>query len=1848
MAERTLMSGGKVGVDIVPDASGFGEKLRAMLARFRNESVNVAVNFDPDAGAYRRVADSIDGRTLRNVVRIDGDANGLKRIGREYDKARKDWENRKPVLSKFSLDKAGFAKDVRKLTNDADKAARSVGDAVDREAKRSGDAVSKQSAKTKRDVSGVRDTFLAANARMRDDDDKTARVFSENVAVIAKQRKSLKQQIDELVDAQGALRESHDKELQDARDRVSMYADEAENLKRQVALTEDSVKAWRSYRDEIRKSDPESYQLIRNKFLPDEIQQLKDYKQQLKDVQSELRNWANVRDRLETGREFTKLDKSYSDSIDKAAESWKKYDDAFSKFVKTARDGEIVTTRLSDTNRELVDALKPRIELMLKAEEIQRKHLAQLPKLSEGEQLLADSFRKTDRQCVSLYDHLSDTKGAWEKHKDIARELTGLYDEQEGEIRRLSKALGDMKPLGIGDIGKQFNQTLQQIKALREYAQRHPIEAKLRMDKGDWERSYEQVLFKAERLRKELEKQHDIDVRVKVWDDQADNLEARLDKLRRTRVDIPVEWQVDQESIIARMREISSKIKANPDRDWELEANLDLSVKHAEEKFKKFEESHDKVEADLDLKTLGARAHMAAFTRPRSVEIIATLNTTQAGKILNGMLYGATGLRGVENQFERLVNVFDKFDTVVPKISMVGAALGVVSAGAVNLTRSALGVAGSLVSMSKAAFALPGALVGVGAALLVLKHAWGDQGGTFSSQIDIASTKLAGFGDAIDKAFYDKARPAIRSLMDDVSGTLIPGVTGIADAEGDVVAGLADIIRESDKAGELPRIFSKSEDAIRNLVPGLSDIVQAMLDLGDSTSDYLPRAADWLSQIAAKTAEWVETAQDTGSITRSMADVVEQGGYLKDSIGSLTGILTGLYTGLAENENGLEGFRDAIGKTDDAVNSWRFQDTLATWADGAQVAQSKVRGSFEDIGSAVYELRDTVAAMLGDAGDTVASFTSNVSRLFKNSKDGLRDFSEGASEGLREVFDAIGDAAPAVDDLLSMFGQLSKTFGGTLGASLKAAAPLVSAMASSATAAAEAFSRLPAPVQAAIGLYMTFGRAGKEAFDTLKVSMLENTVRNAQWLKQLNDMGVAVKGTKPSIVDIGKAWLGMSAGVSTAGQTMSATVAKIGETEGVLNKVKVGASGVASSIGSLVGPWGLVAAAVGVATVAWSDWQIKASATDQGVQRLGDALKNVRTDVEKSTDSLTDFGEAVEENLKDPDFGEDSITTWLSDWTTGFDSAADAAGELGMSVESISKALSSGSGAYDTLHDKLTQIIKDHTTLYDTYNQSGMQTVSIADKQAKAAQKVLDSIEKQHKAWLDEMNTLALANGHVKEYATRLEELGESADMIAIAVKSAAEKQDMLNDAWKTATEIADDYKDAQIRARSAASDYYETIDNLPDAIARVNELVEQGGSVWSSQTDSFNFASEAGRLAQETMDNLGASAQDYVKALVSSGESEDVVRSKAEELSKKLAETASSFGIPEQAAKELQEQYSLTPSEITTLFKAEMEQSKAALTEYLANYSAAFPDGNRTAIYNAVLDGINSGALSSVDEVQRYCDQLIKDPKDVTIRANTFDALRDIGEVEAKNLDDKTVKLLGDMQNALDSIAHVNKEPLNDKIAALKADIQNALDGIGRVNLEKLADKYTDLMAHDWDFWTKYNRIKKIDGTTLYVNIQTQEIHSTSGGMIARPYASGGRVFGSGTSTSDSIPAWLSTGEGVVRAASLKKLDARYGAGFFDALNRYGDVDKALRMGRASATALRYRANTRAYADGGRVTSKGWSIEFNPTIKVEMPKTMRAGTTNITLNGVSTGNSDVGAAVTQLVAAVKRARSMS
>lgn len=1413
---------------------------------------------------------------------------------------------------------------------------------------------------------------------------------------------------------------------------------------------------------------------------------------------------------------------------------------------------------------------------------------------------------KHNKTLVKQYgDAMDKTSTLTRKYGD--RQINVL-DKTKRRIRTLQDAILKFKPLGSNVVEmKEANLAIARIRRDIKQLENDPG-AKIRIDID----RYAKVISDLENVARKTDELNRKEARVKFYTDGADKLKRELDDLRRRYVNLPKEIEDSYRQAIDRMN--TAGHLAGRDKDFKYVANLDLDVSEARRKARDFQNDHDKLEMDLDLKSAAASAHLMYLTRPRSVEIYARLHATDMGKLIDGMLYGATGLRGVNNQFQRLVNLFDTLDTKVPILGAVDAVIGGVSAGAVNLSSSVLGVAASLGAMSKAAFAAPAAITGLGAAFVALKHAWGEKGTTFSDQIDIATTKLAGFGDTMDEAFYEKARPAIRSLMDDVSGTLIPGMTGIASSEGKVVEGLADIIRESDKAGELSTIFSRTSEAVDNLNPGLRSVVESFLRLSDGTSQYLPRAASYFSDMASKFADWVDKTRATGEIVASMKQVVEQAGYLKDSFKGVWGIATGLYSALAESQNGLEGFSTAVGKADRAVNSARFQTTFKAWAKGAEAAKNEMRNAFSDIGSAAYELRDTTAGMFTDAGNTISSFTRNASRLLKNSKDGISGFSSGVSEGFQKVFSAVGDASPAFNQLLKTVGQLSKTFGGTLAATLKASAPLITTVAKAAEATANAFSRLPEPIQAAIGLYATFGKAGMTAWNTVKTGLVENTLRMVEYQKALNGLGVTTKTAGASMKDA-------VSGFIAANPALNGIADSVRNANGVLGKTGALAKGVGSAVlGAFGGPVGAaVTAGVAVVAAAYSEYVKTAQANEQASENIRTALEKVPDSAQSAAEGITEVGKAIKENFDNTDYSGTKFD-WWSDMTTGFDSVSDAAKKLGLNVSDLTKSVTGSQAEYQATLDRLDATI-------EKYNVNVGHGIGKNADLARAAQKVKTALEDQRNEYIANSEAIAQANGYAEGYATKLIKLGEDSDSVSIAISTQAERTQMLAKAQQTAADWAERQRTAQQNALNAASDYGETYSNMGDAIARVNQLAAQSGPVWDANaagiqgvTGSFNTMSEAGREAQSALENLGNSGHDLLKSMVESGASTDVVKAKQAELAKQFLATADSMGIPADSAQRLQQIYGLTPEEVTTLFKAETEQTKTALTQYLSNLRAIFPGDGNTAVFQTILEGINSGAITSMDQVSSKMDELRKNVSTdgsgkytivldadgtqaivatdiVKKHAELFKAGSDGNGYTTKlNADDLTKATLDYVEgnlNAYDQLAPSADLNAKDNSGPAKAsadanasnwDAQHPTasfdgDAAGAANAKRSASNQgwqwngssynaqfgASTKSVSSSFWSAMQSGWEWAKQKFFAVFGVKRQNAEGGEVAGSGVTKTGRVVGQGNNTSDSVPlnayTDVSTGEYVIRKAAVQSMENLYGRGIMAAINATGSI---------------------------------------------------------------------------------------
>ena len=1540
-------------------------------------------------------------------------------------------------------------------------------------------------------------------------------------------------------------------------------------------------------------------------------------------------------------------------------------------------------------------------EIKFKADDSQVRRLAAK---WDDKQFTADyvlDARKTMRELDKVQRELTKTNAKTDMYKAWGKNLTGvkayedavrksgsltrkqsqlLTDEVSKRIRTIrgmQDSLLKDSPLGSGNLldMKAANAQVRKLRTLLKQVESNPAKVSVALKNED----YVKTMSGLESVIRKKAKAADENSRVSLYLDGADRLEARLKALEHTRLSIPADIKFEQESLIRRLRETAEKVKLNPDAKYEV--NLDLDMSRAEERIKKFKDKNDTLDMDVDLETAAARAHLMYFTRPRTIDIFAEFKGTDFGKIMKGMTTGATGIRGVQNQWQKLVNVFDKFDEVVPKWSMWGAIFTSVGAGALNLARTAGSAGASLVTMSKAALAAPGALLGVSAAFGAGYVAVSN----YADYVDVASTKLGGLQKKLSDSFWSEAKQPVIDMMNALGGNgFVDGMEKVSSAEGKIAANAAKIVARGEYVSRINSILGNTVKGVKSLNPGVQAVTKSVIRLGDMTSSYLPRMANYVSRNATDMAQWVDEAEKSGKVTQAMEKAIEQGGYLMSSVKSLGGILKGTFGTLAEGENGIEKFSTQLQRADKAVNGVKFQSTIKAWADGAKDASSLFHDSFREIGDAAYSLRDTTKQVFVDAGSMVSTGIGSVSSMLGKSKTGIADFSDGVSEGFQKLFRSIDSAQPMFDSLLSMVGELSDTFGGTLANTLKSAAPTIKVLAEGASAAAKAFDKLlPAPIQAMIGMYATFGKAGLSAYNSLKRGMLQNIEATLQYRKTLSQLGITSEETSISMRELVQAMArlksGQTAGVLTGeassirelGSEADRTTAKLNRMHSAERGSSTVESGAVVSSGSstirrtaeeaetasrkvglfrnawsgvvdfLGGPVGIaiggVTTALSLAGSAISSYNDAAAHTQSVNRTVADSFKNVQSGAADASTAVSKAKKTVSKNWTDKDYGWklpggnaiEKLFSGVTKSISPFKNASDAADALGISVKQLDSAATGTNDAYNEMHKKLEAIKNDQQWVMGANGQM----VNANEQQAEAAERLLGVLEDSHTEWVKGMKVASDWIG--------------SADSVANVSALAAGKLSLLSESLAANNyELEGNSKNAQAN-RKMMSDYANS------ALLAAKNIIYAG--------------------------NGSAEANQKAKNAVYSARQE-------------IIQMAEQCGMSAEAAAALADQMGLIPDNVSTKFDlTNMDSVKAQVQDYIDQLELT------TGQKEIILDLAQQGDITSFDQLagavkalmggaskkdlvillaaQDYASDKIKNATalakafgltdaDIKILA-TDEAGPKLDEVKQKlkdsGLTDKQIQILIDAldqtQSGTDSakknLYTIEQTPVTASITAtdntqagaasaqssvnsVKQTTPTVIDATDRASIiAQLAKGNIEAVPRNWHTllaglgntasvavnaknqiigvpkqWssrldastTGYDAVAGLAGQWNSIKSKSVRLDASvvAKGMASVGHATGGRVYGPGTGTSDSIPAWLSNGEAVLKASSLKKLDAKYGPGFFNTLNATGDVPAGSRIAKPSSTALEYRRQSLAYASGGRVRQQSGMFEVN------------------------------------------------
>lgn len=1825
--ERPAFSAGEVGIDVVPLTDRFFAELKAKLHDLRD--LKVPVEFDPDDMAASRTYEKWNGRDARVNVSYDVDMSGLRELSKQDERLRKRYE--KPVKPVF--DGSGVVKGL--------------------------------------------DMAIGRVEQLRKVQKNVGDVFTKNLGVFGKTETGrLKEQMLLLDQSEERMRRVR----ADRDELVSMRGDEWNQLNRQILGNMSTLDALQkrydelgseiskvaSYRDSLRdggRRDEAKAQTVRLRELRAEYRATA---RNMREVTNETNRLARQQDRLKSdsvAKWIHDLDKQLVE-LDSHTKSVRK------TFGSVARSGFFKSSDMGKTNvLSGVSFFGKDLNRQLNAERAMRREQERLnDSWRDGAEWQGNLLEGTARYARNL----KTASNVMNTYGKGVKEANRLLDEQEQRLAGLQKALRGVNKYGrYSEVNKQLNDQLAAVNRLRKQIESNPIKTRLVLDDSRFNRKYANITHQVGELTKKLERENELRIRVDFWTDTADALEERLRRLQHGRIRIPADIVVDNENLIERARQVAEEVRRNPDRKVELEADLDLDMKRAEKRIKDFQKANDTFNMDVDLETAAARAHLAYFTRPRTVDIFAEFKGTDLGKIMSGMTAGATGVRGVQNEWQKLVNMFDKFDEVVPKWSLLGAVFASVGAGALNLSRTAGSAGASLVMMGKAALAAPGALLGLAAGYEVAYAA----ANKFGAYVDVSTTKLGGLHDELADTFWKQAATPVTDMMNALGDSkYVENMNGVADAEGRIVANAARVVAQEPYVDRINSILGNTVKGVDALDPGVQAVTASVVRLGDRTSSYLPRMANYVSRNATLMAQWVDEAERTDKVNQAMEKAIEQGGYLMSSVKSVGGILKGTFGTLAEGENGIEKFSDALSRADRAVNGAKFQATLTAWADGAKQASGKFHDSFSEVGDAAYELRDTTKQVFVDSGSMVSTGIGSISSMLGKSKTGITDFSNGVSEGFQKVFRAVDSAAPMFDSLLSMGGKLSDTFGGTLGNTLKSAAPTIKVLADGASTMAQAFGKLPAPVQAMVGMYATFGKAGISAYNSLKRGMLQNIESTLQYRKTLSQLGITSQETAISMSELVRAMArlksGQTAGVLTgevsnirqmgaaadettaklnrmnraqaggsavagvaAGAGSTGLVRGIGEAaEGATRKtglLKTALSGVVDFLGGPVGiAIGGVTTALSLAGSAISSYNDAAAHTQTVNRTVADSFKNVQSGAADASTAVSKAKKTVSKNWTDKDYGwklpngnaVEKLFSGVTKSISPFKDSSKAADALGISVKQLNSAATGTNDAYDKMHKKLEDIKNDQQWVMGANGQM----VNANEQQAEAAKRLLGVLEDSHTEWVKGMKVASDWIG--------------SADSVANVSALASNKLNLLSESLAANNyELEGNSKNAQAN-RKMMADYADSallaaknIIYAGNGSAEANQKAKN--AVYSARQEIIQMAEQCGMSAEAAaaladqmglipdnvstkfdltnMDSVKAQVQDYIDQLeLTKGQKEIIldlvqqgditsfdqlagaVKALMGGASKKdlviLLDAQDNASDKIKNATALAKGFGLTKAEINILAKDEAGPKLDAVKQKLR--ASGLTDAQIQILIDA-LDKTQSG----VDSAKNNLHAVEQTPVDVPITA----ADNTQGGVASAQFSVNSVR-----QGAPTLIDAVDRASVIAQIA--KGNIENVprnwptlFAGIGNTSAVAVDAKNQIVSVPTW--WgsrldastTGYDAVAGLAGQ--WNSIQSKSV-TLDASVVARGIANaghkatGGRISGPGTGTSDSIPMWLSNGEHVIRAASASKLDRTVGPNFLNVLNATGDLDRAVSQARTSYARSAVDMSRSAYAAGGRV----------------------------------------------------------
>lgn len=918
----------------------------------------------------------------------------------------------------------------------------------------------------------------------------------------------------------------------------------------------------------------------------------------------------------------------------------------------------------------------------------------------------------------------------------------------------------------------------------------------------------------------------------------------------------------------------------------------------------------------------------------------------------------------------------------------------------------------------------------------------------------------------------------------------------------------ADAIDELAKAGmSTTDILNGGLDGALDLAASGQMGVADAAEIAASTLAQFNLAGDQATHVADLLAAGANAAMggvsDMGEALGMVGTTANQLGMsVDDTVGALTMLAK---QGIVGSEAGTQlrsaliGLTSASGPVQKEMESLGISlyDSQGQFVGLANFA-GQLRGALQDL------TPEERANAMGILFSNAAMNAGNI--LYAEGKDGVESYTKAVQ---RNGY-ASQQAAALTDNLKGDMEQLSGAFES---ASIKigegADGPLRKIV-QTATDVVDAFGDLPAGVQQGV---VAFGMLTGAAAGIHKI-FSSTAMQSSKLGTSIGNIVDPIGNVQRAIPKFKEGFGDLAAVLSTSWQSLSSGTPVIGQSTVALNGLKNIGSGLITMMG---GPWGIALTAGTALLVSFAQ---EHEAAKQRVEQLTDAMQSGTSAVEYYTSAFND--------------GSSSRYTdgFFNKLKNGYDTVWDAVDKVGIKHATYIKAIQGDQEAYN----KVQKAVNDYTSSLNVWDQwwdsSGNTTLeALAEGQDNYKKATETSTETQKQATQAELEkTSALLNG---TNATK-----QAAD----ANQDAADSDTILNEKLEASTKGINEQAEALANVIDALETYYgfnlsesDALIKLHEDYGKCSESIKENGATLDLNTDK-------GRDNQSALNDLAKAAYDAAKAQARNGKSVDEVGATMDDARAKLTDYAQKMGMSAEEANQFADSVGI---------------SRQAVEDLVKNVA----DANGTSADMNII--VTDQASKTLDSVKLKAEN-IKGKKEVRITGNNDDAMKAISEVTGAKIDPKTGQLTLNADQYNIALALANGAKIDPKTGVLLGENNDYWQKIASANGWRIDPKTGEISGDNGKFMVAKKAVENttIKGKKVSVDADASGFWGTVNGILGRVFkvkvsadsghASGGYITGPGTGTSDSIHAWLSNGEYVIRAEAVRAL----GRGFFDRIN--------------------------------------------------------------------------------------------